>query len=148
MNEFQKAENKGRQLFKSFLDQIGATGQPTEDSYDRVDYYFQIKDKKYVAEIKVRSAFYSDYLIEKDKLQALLDTKAQEGLDGAFYVCFYKNQMYLFTTSKIIQYGSPQRKYCKRTTMGQDDYVLKDVVLVPTARATRYDLTDGKWRKA
>ena len=130
MNEFQKAENKGRQLFKSFLDQIGATGQPTEDSYDRVDYYFQIKDKKYVAEIKVRSAFYSDYLIEKDKLQALLDTKAQEGLDGAFYVCFYKNQMYLFTTSKIIQYGSPQRKYCKRTTMGMDDYILKDVILV------------------
>ena len=128
-------------------EQSQATGQSTEDSYDRVDYYFQIKDKKYVAEIKVRSAFYSDYLIEKDKLQALLDTKALEGLDGAFYVCFYKNQMYLFTTSKIIQYGSPQRKYCKRTTMGMDDYILKDVVLVPTDRATRYVLTDGKWIK-
>ena len=57
MNKFEESENKGRALFKSFLDQIGATGQPTEDSYDRVDYYFQIKDKKYVAEIKVRSAF-------------------------------------------------------------------------------------------
>ena len=55
-------------LFKSFLDQIGATSQPTKDSYDRVDYYFQIKGKKYVAEIKVRNAFYDDYLIEADKL--------------------------------------------------------------------------------
>ena len=61
-------EHKGRALFKSFLDQVGATGQPTKDSYDRVDYYFQIKGKKYVAEIKVRNAFYDYYLIEEDKL--------------------------------------------------------------------------------
>ena len=88
-------------MFKSFLDQIRATGQPTKDSYDRVDYYFQIKGKKYVAEIKVRNAFYSDYLIEKDMLKALEDTKNSEGLDGAFYVFFYGNQMYLFSTKAI-----------------------------------------------
>ena len=148
MNKFQESENKGRLLFKSFLDQIGATGQPTEDSYDRVDYYFQINGKKAVAEIKVRNAFYSDYLIEADKLQALVDIKAQEGLNGAFYVCFYKNQMYIFSTNTIKQYGRPQKKYCKRTTMGMDDYVLKDVILVPTDKATRYDLLDGKWHKS
>ena len=148
MNKFQESENKGRALFKSFLDQIGATGQPTEDSYDRVDYYFQINGKKAVAEIKVRNAFYSDYLIEADKLQALEETKDSEGLNGAFYVCFYGNQMYIFNIKAIKQYGSPQQKYCKRTTMGQDDYVLKDVVLVPTDKATRYDLTDGKWIKS
>ena len=39
----------------------------------------------------------SDYLIEKDKLKALEDTKNSEGLDGAYYVCFYGNQMYLFS---------------------------------------------------
>ena len=88
-------------MFKSFLDQVGAAGQPTKDSYDRVDYYFQIKGKKYVAEIKVRNSFYSDYLIEVDKLKALEDTKNTEGLNGAFYVCFYGNQMYLFSTSTI-----------------------------------------------
>ena len=31
--------------------------------------------------------------------------------------------------------------------MGMDDYILKDVVLVPTDKATRYDQTDGKWHK-
>ena len=148
MNKFQESENKGRALFKSFLDQIRATGQPTKDSYDRVDYYFQIKGKKYVAEIKVRNAFYSDYLIEKDKLKALEDTKNSEGLDGAFYVCFYGNQMYLFSTKAIKQYGIPQKKYCKRTTMGMNDYILKDVILVPTDKAYRYDLVDGKWIKS
>ena len=148
MNKFEESENKGRQLFKSFLDQIGATGQPTEDTYDRVDYFFQQKGKQYVAEIKVRNAYYSDYLIESDKLQALEDTKAQEGLNGAFYVCFYRDQMYLFDTKVIKQYGSPQRKYCKRTTMGMDDYILKDVLLVPTDRATRFYMKDGKWIKS
>ena len=147
MNKFQESEHKGRALFKSFLDQIGATGQPTKDSYDRVDYYFQIKGKKYVAEIKVRNSFYSDYLIEKDKLKALEDTKNSEGLDGAFYVCFYGNQMYLFSTKAIKQYGIPQKKYCKRTTMGMNDYILKDVLLVPTDKACRYDLVNGQWQK-
>lgn len=147
MNKFQESEQKGRALFKSFLDQVGAAGQPTKDSYDRVDYYFQIKGKKYVAEIKVRNAFYSDYLIEKDKLKALEDTKNSEGLDGAFYVCFYGNQMYLFSTKAIKQYGIPKKKYCKRTTMGMNDYILKKVILVPTDKASRYDLIDGKWQK-
>ena len=148
MNKFQESECKGRELFKSFLDQIGATGQPTEDEYSRVDYSFQIKGKKAVAEIKVRNAFYNDYLIEADKLQALVDIKAQEGLNGAFYVCFYMNQMYIFSTTTIKRYGRNESRYCKRTTMGMNDYVLKDVILVPTDKATRYDLVDGKWLKS
>lgn len=147
MNKFEESENKGRALFKSFLDQIGATGQPIKDSYDRVDYYFQINGKQAVAEIKVRNAFYDDYLIEADKLQTLLQEKEDKGLDGAYYVCFYGNQMYLFSTNAIKQYGRLQRKYCKRTTMGMCDYVLKDVILIPTDKASRYDLQDGKWQK-
>ena len=123
-----------------------ATGQPTEDTYDRVDYYFTYKGKKAVVEIKVRNAFYSDYLIEADKLQALEDAKAQNGLNGAYYVCFYKNQMYIFSTKAIKQYGIPQRKYCKRTTMGMDDYILKDVILVSTDKAARFDFLDGRWQ--
>ena len=45
------------------------------------------------------------------------------------------------------QYGRLQRKYNKRTTMGMCDYVLKDVILIPTDKASRYDLQDGKWQK-
>ena len=32
-------------------------------------------------------------------------------------------------------------------TMGMNDYILKDVLLVPTDKATRYDLINGKWHK-
>ena len=31
--------------------------------------------------------------------------------------------------------------------MGMDDYVLKDVILVPTDKATMFDLLNGKWHK-
>ena len=81
-------------------------------------------------------------------LKALEDTKNSEGLDGAYYVCFYGNQLYLFSTKAIKQYGSPQKKYCKRTTMWMDDYILKDVLLVPPDKASRYELINGKWLKS
>jgi len=29
--------------------------------------------------------------------------------------------------------------------MGMDDYVLKDVILVPTDKATKYIIDNGKW---
>jgi hypothetical protein len=32
--------------------------------------------------------------------------------------------------------------------MGMDDYVLKDVILVPTERSCRFDYIDGKWVKS
>ncbi len=56
--------------------------------------------------------------------------------------------MYIFSTNTIQKYGIPKRKYCKRTTMGMNDYVLKDVVLVPTDKASRYDFVNGKWVKS
>lgn len=147
MNPIQKAENKGRDLFKSFLDQIGATGKPTEEENDRLDYYFTYKGKNGVAEIKVRYAYYNDYLIETSKYQALVQRKADEGLDGAYYVCFYNNSMYLFTPKIIKQFGVPEKKWCKVTTVFDRGYKLKDVLLVPTDKATRYDYIDGIWQK-
>ena len=147
MNEFQKSEQKGRLLFKSFLDQIGATGQPTEDQYDKVDYYFQVNGKKVVAELKVRNEYYDEYIIEEAKLQALQQKKIDKGLDGAFYICFYSNQMYVFTVSDILKYGIRQQKWCKRSTVLNNGYILKDVLLVPTNRATKFEQINGKWQK-
>jgi len=47
MNNFEIAENKGRDLLKTFLDQVGATDQqPTTNKFDPVDYFSLIKRKK------------------------------------------------------------------------------------------------------
>ena len=148
MNKFQESENKGRQLFKSFLDQIGATGQPTEDIYDRVDYYFQLNGKKAVAEIKVRYSYYNSWIIEVDKLKALLQKRKERNLDGAIYVCFYGNSMYIYQISVIKKYGIRDTRKCKDSTVAFSGYVLKDVLYVPNDKASRYDLVNGKWQKS
>ena len=48
MNNFKKCENKGRKLLKEILDQsINVSNQHcSEGDYDRVDYYFELLDKK------------------------------------------------------------------------------------------------------
>lgn len=147
MNDFEIAEQKGRDLFKSFLDQIGATGQPTVNQFDEVDYFFQVQGKKLVAELKVRYAYYDEYIIEESKVQALQRKKQEYKLDNAYYICFFKNRMYIFALSDILKYGKPEQKYCKRNTVLDNGYKLKDVLLLPTNRAIRMDLTDKGWIK-
>ena len=62
MDKFDELELNGRKLLESFLIQVGATNlYPTEDKYAPVDYYFTYKDKKVVAEIKVRDIKYEGY---------------------------------------------------------------------------------------
>lgn len=146
-SKFDEAENVGRVLFKSFLDQIGASGQPTVDKYDRVDYYFTLKDKKVVAEIKVRNDYYSEYLIEESKLEALKKKKMDNNQDVALYVCFYQDSMYIFTLGTIQQYGQKKTMWLKGTTVEDSGYRWKDVRLVPTDQASRYDLKEGRWVK-
>ena len=62
-----------------------------------------VKSGKYAKKVKGKKKGTAKVqaVIEKDKLKVLEDTKNSEGLDGAFYVCFYGNQMYLFSTKAI-----------------------------------------------
>ena len=76
MDKFDELELNGRKLLESFLIQVGATNlYPTEDKYAPVDYYFTYKDKKVVAEIKVRDIKYEGYdthLMEVSKYKSLV----------------------------------------------------------------------------
>ena len=65
MDKFDELELNGRKLLESFLIQVGATNlHPTEDKFAPVDYYFTYKDKKVVAEIKVRDIKYEGYMYD------------------------------------------------------------------------------------
>jgi hypothetical protein len=93
MDKFEESELKGRELLKSFLDQVGAEDQqPTVGRYNPVDYFFTYKGKKVVAEIKVRDVQYQNYsthLIEDSKLKALFKAKEDNGCDFAYYINFF-----------------------------------------------------------
>ena len=84
MDKFDELELNGRKLLESFLIQVGATNlYPTEDKYAPVDYYFTYKDKKVVAEIKVRDIKYEGYdthLMEVSKYKSLVKDEKDTGI--------------------------------------------------------------------
>lgn len=152
MDDFQQKEEKGRTLLKSFLDQVGATNQqPTEDEYNPVDYYFTIKDKKVVAEIKVRDQQYENYpthLMEVSKFQALEKERIEKNLDYAYYINFFgENIAYFYSTIAIKKYAKKDCKYCKRTTAIYTGRKMKDILLIPTDKAQKFIRINGKWQK-
>ena len=124
MDKFDEAAQKGNDIFKTFLDQIGASGTPTVNKFNEVDYYFEYKGKKIVAELKVRYDYYSEYLIEEGKLEALIQKKKETNQDGALYVNFYNRTTAVYS--------------------GKKDKLVR---LVPTDKASRYDLKEGRWVK-
>ena len=147
MDKFDEAAQKGNDIFKTFLDQIGASGTPTVNKFNEVDYYFEYKGKKIVAELKVRYDYYSEYLIEEGKLEALIQKKKETNQGGALYVNFYKDSMYIFTLGAIQKYGRKTVLNCNRTTAVYSGKKDKLVRLVPTDKASRYDLKEGRWVK-
>lgn len=152
MDKFQQNEQIGRKLLKSFLDQIGATNQqPTEDEYNPVDYYFTIKDKIVVAEIKVRDQQYENYsthLMEVSKFQALEKARINKNLDYAYYINFFGEDIaYFYSTTIIKKYAKQDSMYCKKTSAIFTGRKMKDVLLIPRDKAQKFIRINGKWQK-
>lgn len=152
MNKFQQSEQIGRTLLQSFLDQIGATDQqPTEDEYNPVDYYFTLKDKTVVAEIKVRDQQYESYpthIMEVSKFQALEKERIEKKLDYAYYINFFgENIVYFYSTTTIRKYAKQDSRYCKRTSAIYTGRKMKDVLLIPRDKAQKFIRINGKWQK-
>lgn len=153
MNKFTESEQKGRSLMKEMLDQFKATNQqPTEDPYAPVDYYFKLKDKDIVAEIKVRDKQYENcdtHLMEVSKHNALVRDRQEKNLDAAFYVCFFGDDVvYWYSTYTISKYATTDSFYCNRTTAINTGKRMKDVLLIPRNRGTKFIKVNGKWSKS
>lgn len=55
--------------------------------------------------------------------------------------------MYIYTSKAIIKYCRRGTPNCKNSTVAFTKYVPKEVLYVPTDKATRYDFVNGKWQK-
>lgn len=151
MNNFQKSEEEGRSLLKSLLDQAGATDQqPTQDKFDPVDYYFTYKDKKVVAEVKVRNEKYLNcetHIIEDKKLKSLLQAKEDNNCDCAYYINFIGDTAFWYTTSTIQRTGKADNMLCNKTTATPSNKISKEIIYIPTSEAQVYVFKNGKWAK-
>lgn len=152
MNKFTESELKGRNILKSFLDQVGATNQmPTLDEYNPVDYYFTYKEKKVVSEVKVRDIRYLGYpthLIERSKLNSLIQARKDNGCDIAYYINFFgDNVAFWYSTDSIIRNATPDTIRCNRTTAVYSGTTDKSVLLIPTIKAQIFIRKEGIWSK-
>ena len=76
MDKFQESENEGRRIFESLLKQsrTAKNWNPTNDRYNFVDGFFELKDKKIVVEIKTRDRRYADYPSHLDRKSTRLNS--------------------------------------------------------------------------
>ena len=153
MDKFDELELNGRKLLESFLIQVGATNlYPTEDKYAPVDYYFTYKDKKVVAEIKVRDIKYEGYdthLMEVSKYKSLVKDEKDSQSDTAYYINFFtdgtKVNAYWYSVSSIRNFGTIDYKYCPTTTAVDNGNYYKKVIMIPSNKAQRFALVNGRW---
>ena len=154
MTKFEQAELKGRKKLKGFLDDYHYTDQqPTTNLYDRVDYYATSKKgNKSVFEIKDRNLInqwtgevYDEILIEKSKVDAVMNRVIEKDFNKGFYACFNDDELYLFDL-----YNCPKRQsqmMLPKTTAGSNnEKVLKDVYFFKTDNAYKFQMINNKWK--
>jgi hypothetical protein len=121
----------------------------TDNKYAVYDAYWNYTDQhgndvNVIAEIKVRDKVYSDYIIEKSKLERLQGEALRlQNLDGkkrlVYYVNFCNNIAYFFNvtaTEKWFRSGNlvMNRNTVKSTT----EKILKEIYYLPTKKSIRY----------
>lgn len=155
MDNFTKAEQEGRQLFKSLLEQCNITEYlETEDKYDTMDILYKRNGRTIGVEIKVRDKRYEGYdtyLMELSKYKALVEKIKSGVVDNAAYVNFFGNDTaYIFPLRKIakaIKDGSAtiDTTYCNRTTAVYSDKVAKQTIKIPKGIAQKIVREGDKW---
>ena len=153
MDNFDKAENKGRALLESFLNQANITDwQPTTDKYDGVDGYFTHKGNKTVAEIKVRNIKYKDYsthLMELDKFMNMTKTKIDNDCASGMYFNFFgDDDLYIYNIRDINTIECEVTSlWCAKTTAANNGSTYKQMINIPTTKAQIFKRIEGVWKK-
>ena len=151
MDRFEQFENNGRSLLKGILDQTGICEQKaSEGTFNPIDYYFTVKGKKVVAEIKCRNVLYQNFdthLIECQKLKSLIRAKKNNKCDLALYVNFFgEDTCYLYSTESIITSAKQQILNCNRKTAIKTDKIDKQILMIPSNQALVLKRINGSWK--
>lgn len=155
MDEFDKAEQSGRTLFKTILDQCQiADYRESEEKYDTLDLYASVKDRSTGIEIKKRDKqfeHYPTYMMELYKYNALVDRVNSGELDQIYYVNFFGNDtVYILSLVKIAQgikngTVTVTSTYANKTTAAFSGKIEKRILLIPKELATKLIRVDNKW---
>ena len=151
MDNFEKSEVKGRDLFESLLLQKGITTYNfTTDKYDPVDCYFLGKgDTQWVAEIKVRDRLWNPLFMEALKYKAMKQIVKDGKVVDGLYVNFIGNKCYIFLLSKITKANGcyTSNVLANRYSAINADKINKLMICLPIKLAQVYEWDGSRWNK-
>ena len=150
MDNFLAMERKGRDLFKSLLDDGNITKyKESTGRYNPVDFYLIHNEDKIVAEIKCRDIRYVNYpthLMETEKLKSLLAVKDTHDCKAAWYVNFFGEDICFIYNAEKVKNIRSETVYCNYTTANYNYYkTTKGVIMIPTNLAGIFIRKKGKW---
>lgn len=145
INDFIKAENKGRAKFEKLVEQnwdiYGL--EFTTNTYDNIDAYFYYKGKKFAVEIKNRESYYDSWNVEVLKYEKMKEQIENGSIQGGYFSVFYKDKAYLYdfnTIEKCYADFGVGNMYARKTTMRDSSYTNKKVITLPVSRAKIYNI--------
>lgn len=149
-NYFNKEKVGREQLLRLISNQNkNVTVNFTDNKYAVYDAYWNYTDcngneVNVIAEIKVRDKVYSDYIIEKSKLERLQGEALQlEKKDGkkrlVYYVNFCNNIAYFFNVTATKEWFRSGNLVMNRNTVrSTTEKILKEIYYLPATKSIRY----------
>ena len=88
-------------------------------------------------------------IMEVSKYKSLVKDKKDSQSDTAYYINFFtdgtKVNAYWYSVSSIRNFGTIDYKYCPTTTAVDNGNYYKKVIMIPSNKAQRFALVNGRW---
>lgn len=89
--------------------------------------------------------------MEVSKYKSLVKDKKDSQSDTAYYINFFtdgtKVNAYWYSTNTVRNFGTIDYKYCPTTTAADNGSYYKKVIMIPSYKAQRFTLSNGRWKK-
>lgn len=139
-------EDKGRSKFQRLCEMLNYDYENNSDITAHYDGTVHYKGKDYLIEIKDRNIKFKEYptiMFEEYKNDTLRNAVSEQGADGAFYVCFYDNEAFIYNIYDTeVEAITPVNVTCNRYTAFDGGRVEKPVKLLPKGISCKYTLND------
>lgn len=135
-------EERGREKMRRLCETLNYDYENNSDITEHFDGTLHYHGKNYLIEVKDRNIKFKDYptiMYEQYKDDALKEAVEQLGANGAFYVCFYDNEAFIFNVyDDDVQSITPTNVPCNKYTAFDGGKVEKSVYLLPKRLARKY----------
>lgn len=141
-----KYEDKGRAKFQRLCETLNYDYENNSNLTAHFDGTVHYHGRNYLIEIKDRNTKFKDYstvMFECYKNDALRNAVCEQGANGAYYVCFYDNEAFIFNVyDEEVEAITAVNVTCNRYTAFNGGKVEKPVKLLPKGISHKYTLCD------